>query len=116
MTAILVSRFLLDLQDAGQRSAARLLGGTQDSTDLESSGALTSHSVVFARVIGSVAASIRPSTYLLSAQSELSMDAGAQDTDCGMADNRLDKHGSSDIDAPALLTEDQDAIVDVAEV
>ncbi|RDX51236.1 hypothetical protein OH76DRAFT_1417317 [Lentinus brumalis] len=70
VSAVLVSRFLLDLQEASLRSAVHLLGTEGPSyLDSESGDVSTRQSVVFARVAGSIASSIPPEINLHHAES-----------------------------------------------
>lgn len=102
---MLVSRFLLDLQEASQRLTVHVLdaeGSAQSSClDTRASDVITRQSLVFARMVGSVAAPISLDGYLHSSESEWSISAEAEemDSDLGRVYDKLDKHGSSD--APA---------------
>ncbi|KAI0704489.1 hypothetical protein C8T65DRAFT_741048 [Cerioporus squamosus] len=97
VTAVLVSRFLLDLQEASQRSVVHILG-TEASSRLDSSGTLTGHSVVFARLVGSLSSPIALEAYRHPAESEWSADLEAENTDCEV-DHEAghDKHGRSEV-------------------
>ncbi|RPD68569.1 hypothetical protein L226DRAFT_617443 [Lentinus tigrinus ALCF2SS1-7] len=115
LTAVLVSRFLMDIQEASQRTVVHVLGA-EESSRLDTSGVLTqSQSIVFARIVSSVAAPIPLNVHsdFHSAQSEWSTDVEAEKIDCEMVEAGFDKNGSSR--AVAYHTEDREAVAEVSE-